>query len=208
MITKAFDPKAKSRAWFATMYTENMIPEWQDNISGVLQYPYSYGIHNKDKDKDGVLRKEHAHIILVYPSPTTGNNVLSILKGLEAEGKSAFAAGHEMMPVINMRHAYDYLIHDTEDARKKGKHLYDKSERITGNGFDIGLYEQVSAQEKQKMRQELARMIYDKNIVNFSDFYMAVVSNYDDVYEDVVSTYSAFFERLTRGNYQRNAPRD
>lgn len=32
---------------------------------------------------------------------------------------------------------YDYLIHDTDKCRKLGKHQYDPSERITGNGFDI-----------------------------------------------------------------------
>ena len=37
---------------------------------------------------------------------------------------------------------YNYLIHDTDSCRKQGKYLYKVEDRICGNGFDIGLYEQ------------------------------------------------------------------
>ena len=55
---------------------------------------------------------------------------------------------------------YNYLIHDTEDSRKKHKHQYDKSERITGNNFDIGSYEQLSVDEKNSILVELEKLIF------------------------------------------------
>lgn len=45
----------------------------------------------------------------------------------------------------------------TNDHR--GARYYDPSERITGNGFDIGNYEQISTAEKQHMLKELTWFI-------------------------------------------------
>ena len=42
------------------------------------------------------------------------------------------------------------LIHDTDTCRKQGKELYPPENRITGNNFDIGAYEQVGIAEKMK----------------------------------------------------------
>ncbi len=53
-----------------------------------------------------------------------------------------------------IRSTYEYLIHNTESCEKKNKHDT-QEERITGNGFDIGFYEQVSASEKQEMLKEI-----------------------------------------------------
>ena len=66
---------------------------------------------------------------------------------LSAEGKKAI---NKCEAVVGIRNVYDYLIHDTEDCRKKGKEQYDPSERITGNNFDIGAYEQLGTAEKNE----------------------------------------------------------
>ena len=46
-------------------------------------------------------------------------------------------------PINNIRHAYDYLIHDADSCCKKGRELYPAEVRIEGNGFDIGQLEQL-----------------------------------------------------------------
>ena len=99
---------------------------------------------------------------------------------------------------------YDYLIHDTEDCRKKGKEQYDPSERITGNNFDIGAYEQLGTAEKNEMFLEMGQAIREHGFTNYMDFYEFVVDTYEDMnYIEVMRCYSGHFERMTRGNYQR-----
>ena len=121
----------KSRSWVALMYLENMVPNWQDEIAERLQVPFAYCIHDKDLEKDGKTpRKPHVHIIIVYGSPTTEKNALSVFKTLELEGHKAIP-NDVIQQVFSIRNKYDYLIHDTEDSRKKHKHLYDKAERVT-----------------------------------------------------------------------------
>lgn len=190
----------KTKYWVGILYPENMVDDWQNNIGDLLQLPYAYCVHDKDLDCDGDDRKTHVHLILSFPNTTTYKHAFDVFSKLNAIGRIAI---NKIEKIVNIRHMYNYLIHDTDDCRKKGKYLYNKSERITGNNFDIGSLEQMSAAEKDKMLIELANEVVVKNFTNFADFYLHVMTNFDDVYFQIVKGYSGFLERLTKGNYQR-----
>lgn len=190
----------KARYWTAVGYPENMVDDWQDRIGEILQIPYAYCIHDKDKTGDDDDRKTHVHIVVVYGNTTTYKSALSVFDGLSAPGKQAFNTCER---VNNIRYLWNYLIHDTDDARKKGKYQYSPDERITGNNFDIGAYEQLGIAEKKAIRKELAQVIIDKAFMNYLDFYMCVIDNFPDEYEEVASANSGMFERLTKGNFQK-----
>lgn len=191
--------ESKYKYWVAVLYPENMRSDWTDVIGDVLQLPYAYAIHDRDRDSKSEHRKDHVHVIVVFPNTTTYNNALSVFGRLSAKGKKAL---NTCEPVINIRHMYDYLIHDTETCEKQGKERYDESERITGNNFDIGMYEQLSSSEKTAMLNELAEFISDHEIANFALFYKEAKAHFDERYLEIINSYSAFLERLTRGNYQ------
>ena len=100
--------------------------------------------------------KDHVHLIVAFPNTTTYKHALNVMDLLSAEGKKAI---NKCEAVVGIRNVYDYLIHDTEDCRKKGKEQYDPSERITGNNFDIGAYEQLGTAEKNEMFLEMGQAI-------------------------------------------------
>ena len=198
--------KDKAKYWTAVLYPENMVDGWEDEIGDLLQVPYAYCIHDKCMEKDGkTLRKAHMHIIITFPNTTTYNHAFRVLQALEKEGQQAF---NKIEQVISVRHVYDYLIHDTEDCRKKKKHLYDASERIMGNNFDIGAYEQLSSKEKTDIAKRLCDVIMEQGFVNFADFYGYVIQNGSAEDFEILKTYSGLFERLTRGNYQKSIIKD
>lgn len=196
--------KVHARYWQAVGYNENFVENWQDVISEKFQVPFAYCVHDKDVDKSGDKRKTHTHIIIAFPNTTTQKTALAVFKTIEKDGCSAYP-NDVIQQVFNIRNAYDYLRHDTDDCRKKGKYQYALNERVTGNNFDIGNFEQLSQADKIRMRKELAQDILDNGYTNFSDFFMNVLSNYEDDYFEVCSSYSGFFERLTKGNFQKNA---
>lgn len=188
----------KARYWTAVLYPENMRADWKEEIGDVLELPYAYCVHDKDLDKEKEHRKEHLHLVVAFTNTTTEAHALKLVNKLSAEGKVACPG---IQSVGNIRHTYEYLIHNTETAKKQGKHQYKPVERITGNNFDIGSYEQLSTTEKNAMAKELCDLIIDREITNFVDFYLFVTNNYDLEYFDIVKSYSSFFERLTRGNF-------
>lgn len=190
----------KSKYWVGVLYPENMIDKWQDDIGDILELPFAYCIHDKDLDDVEDERKAHVHLIVAFPNTTTYKHAFGVFSKLNAPGRVSVNCIEQ---VINIRQKYEYLIHNTDTSRKKNKHLYDVKERITGNNFDIGSYEQLSMAEKNKMLQELCNLIVQERYTNFIDFYMHVLSNFDDNYFDIVKGYSGFLERLTKGNYQK-----
>lgn len=190
----------KARYWTAVCYPENMRPDWKERIGEILQLPYAYCVHDKDVQGDGDDRKAHVHIMVAWPNTTTYKAALETFKGLSAPGAQCV---NTCQKVQNVRYMYDYLIHDTDDARKKHKHQYARSERITGNNFDIGNYEQLGAEDKKRIRRELGQLIIDRGYTNYLDFYTDVITNFDSEYEEVCVSYSGHFERLTKGNFQK-----
>ena len=103
--------------------------------------------------------------------------------------------------IIVAEHIF-YLIHDTEDSRKKGKELYAPECRITGNNFDIGAYEQLGLAEKNEICKEIALAIIENNFITLEDVFLYVLNFEDSNYFDVFKTYNSLFERLTNARYQ------
>ena len=191
----------KARFWCGVLYPENMRPDWQHEIGDIIELPYAYCCHYKDHDSKSEHRKDHVHLIIAFPNTTTYNHAMKVFGLLSDEGKTAL---NTAQAVINIRNMYDYLIHDTETCRKNGKELYAPSDRITGNNFDIGAYEQLGTAEKNDMCKELCQAIMDNGFTNFGDFFTYVMVAYEDSnYFDILKTYSGLFERLTKSNFQK-----
>lgn len=194
----------KARHWVAIGWLENMRPDWQDVIGGLLQYPYCYVVHDKDVDSEGKPRNRHVHIMVSYGNTTTYKSALALFRQLNAPGREAFNTAFK---VNNVRHMYEYLIHNTDDAKKKKKHRYDASERVCGNNFDIGLLEQISQADKDRIVNELEDLILDNYIRTYRQFLLYVKNNYDSEYRKVLRSYSGHFDRLIKGNWYESEER-
>ena len=197
----------KAKYWTGVLYPENMIENWQDILEDTLQVPFAYCIHDKDTLLDNDItsdhdeRKVHVHIDLAFTNTTTYNHVLKLLQSLSKDLTKPCI--NTVQKIINIRYAYEYLIHNTESCKKKNKHLYDTSERITGNNFDIGAYEQLSLDEKLKIKIEIANLITENEISNFAVLWKTVNELYSedrDVAEIIMSN-NGFFDRLCKGYY-------
>lgn len=191
----------QAKYWVAVLYQENMIPDWKECIDEILQLPFAYCEHNKDLDKDGDCRKEHLHLIVAFPNTTTYNHAMNVFKSLSATGKDCL---NTCKAIINIRFMYNYLIHDTDNCRKKKKFLYDASERILGNNFDIGAYEQVDLAEKNSICKELADMIVQNGIANFADLYIYVSEQCEDtIYFEVLKNNASFLGSICKGVFHK-----
>lgn len=206
MEKRVIDKETKSRIWTGSLYPENMVDGWEDIIARVIQLPACYIIHNKDLNNDNEGRKIHVHLMVVWRNNTTYKAALGLFNRLSKVGVSNVT--HQSIKccpfveqVLNVRNLYDYFIHDTDDARKKGKFLYSKEERKEINGFDIGLYEQITTEEKEEILEELEELALQPEFMNFKRLTMYVIKNYDKEYKRVLRNYSGYLERITKGNY-------
>ena len=188
-------PIMKARYWWAVLWTENLVDGWEDKIADLVQVPFAYAVHDSDTDSKSEHRKDHVHVIIAFSNTTTKKHALAVFKQL---GKSAV---NTCQAIINIRHAYDYLIHDTETCRKAGKHEYGPEHRVAGNGFDIGMFEQISQAQKEEMSRELSDLIIGRKIGNIADFYVIAMENFGGEYFEIIRAHNAFYDRLCRGIY-------
>lgn len=188
-----------ARYWWAVLYQENMRPDWRERIDDLVQLPYAYCEHLADKDTKSEHRKDHVHIILAKANTTSYKHMMQIFNLLSAPGKKAL---NTCEACVDIRHCYDYLIHDTASCEKQGKEKYDPAQRVTGNNFDIGSFEQISAADKQEMLFELIGYIISEGFTTINDFTVAAVRDYPDAkYRAVIVGYNGTLERYCRGNY-------
>lgn len=188
----------KSRYWWAVLYQENMIDGWQDKIADILQLPFCYCIHGLDRDSKSEHRKDHLHLIVVFSNTTTYKHAFNVLDQLSAPGRKAL---NKIEACVNIRHCYDYLIHDTDSCKKAGKELYPKECRISGNNFDIGCYEQITQQQRLDWLQDLIEYCIEKKFCNMTDFYIGVSQNFEIEYLQIYVGYNSVLERICKGNY-------
>ena len=187
-----------AKYWWGVLYPENMKENWEEEIADIIQLPFAYCKHTLDKDSKSEHRKDHVHLIIAHNNTTTYQSMFKLFDKLSAEGKKAL---NKIEAVQSIRYAYDYLIHDTESCKKKGKELYPVSDRILGNNFDIGAYEQISMQEEDEMKLELITEITKNGFMDMIDFTLFVQSNYDTKYIKLILHNGSLFERYTKSNY-------
>lgn len=187
-----------TRFWMAILYPENMVDNWEDIIADTLQIPIAYCRHDTDFVNDGDARKDHIHLIEAFSNTTTWNHARNVANLLSKSGKRCCST---VQPVIKIQQAYAYLIHDTDDARKAGKHLYPESSRICKNGFDIGAYIQLDAADKEALICEIEDLLYQECICQYSRL-NAAIRNLGPEYHRVLRENSSHFNRLCVGMYQ------
>lgn len=190
----------KARFWSGILYPENMRDDWEDSISELLQIPYCYCIHDKDLLKESEEeRKVHVHLIICFSNTTTFKTAMRTFHKLDKNALCSCLSTCEY--IQNIRYMYNYLIHDTDKAKKDKKFQYPLSSRKFGNNFDIGSYEQLDISDRDRMLNELLDCVISENFTNFSDFYMFFKSNYDSSYFQVLKGHSGLIERIIKGNY-------
>lgn len=175
------------------MYPESMVENWEEEIGDILQVPYAYCIHNQCVDQQGEPRKNHVHIMIAYANTTTYKAVMSVFEKLGTVNK--------VERVHNVRHMYNYLIHDTETCKKKGKHLYSQKERITGNNFDIGAYEQIGVVDKENIILEIRKLIKSFDFQDFSELDDYMADNFDLEHNTVFRQNYGYFNSIVAGRY-------
>lgn len=186
------DSKDKHKYFVAVLYPDSMVENWQEEIGYLLQKPYAYCIHNADSSKT------HVHVMVAYRNNTTVNAVLKLYQRLQPSCVHCEPCDVEYM--------YNYIIHDTEDCRKKGKHLYSKEERILGNGFDICSYREISKSDKMNLLILFISIIREQGFNNFADFidYIMLKSDEFDIVDLETAIHnSGFIDRYCNARYWR-----
>lgn len=161
--------------------------DWKQRLqlSG-LQYAIS-PLHDKDKleDGSGKIKKPHYHVIMVYGSPTTYNNVKNFTDSINSPIPQALE---------QVRGYYRYFTHKDNPE----KYQYDEKEIQVGGGFNIADFVDLSKSEVTEIVFKLQKLIREHDLVEYETLMDYVQDNFDRIVYDVASTHTIFFNTYLR----------
>lgn len=148
-----------------------------------LKYAIS-PLHDKDllEDNSGKTKKPHYHVIVCYGNTTTFNNVKAFTSKLNAPSPQ---------PLEQIRGYYRYLTHkDNPD-----KFQYDEKDIITGGGFNIMDYVELTRNEILNVKMQLQKLIIEKNFIEYADLMDYLMNEQMLMEYDIASSNTHFFDK-------------
>lgn len=207
----------KARHFGFLLYLDSIPENWVEQLESLGVSIAVSPLHDMDEktDKDtwtsnDVIRngkhykKPHYHVIYIARNPVTVESVRNKIKR-KLGNKSV--AHLEIIDFI--KGAYEYLTHESKDAKAKNKYIYDKKAILHINDFDVDRYITLDESQKKELRDQLFNLINHCGIVNMKELSAFLswrgeeygITNQRDVI-DVVASNGSLFRMLFDANYQ------
>lgn len=179
MATSARKEKKRFHTFIA--YPDSLPSDWKEMLEAIRLPMVVSPLHDKDEVEEKkltpqqkalvqsgqkVYKKPHYHVIYVAKNPVTTDAVRKRIQrslGVNAVSHVEF--------VNNIVGLYDYLTHESEEAKKAKKHVYDASELQFIGGFKIEDYITVSLEEKKNLVIELVDIIRSEKFIDVGELY-------------------------------------
>lgn len=171
MTTQKKDERTKT--WTFVIYPESAPENWRE-IIGKEHTPWVESpLHDKDVNADGELKKPHWHVLMMYNSKKSFNQIKRLTDELNAPNPQ---------PCRNTKGMVRYFAH----LDNPEKFQYSKDDIRVYGGADIKQH-LTSASEQKNERydgiREMCKFIDEHGIVEFSDLMAYAMDNRADWFE-------------------------
>lgn len=152
----------KKRNWGAVIYPESAPSDWIEilKLKGI-SFAVS-PLHDKDVNPTGEVKKEHFHIVMCFPGPTTDKTVNDIMKELNQP---------IAIPLESVRGYYRYFTHKDNPE----KYQYNENEIKLFNGFDVT--DVLNNFEVYQNLKQIQNLIIENEIHEYADLMDYLLSN-------------------------------
>ncbi|GAB6718931.1 replication protein [Streptococcus uberis] len=196
----------KARNFGFVIYPESIPVDWKERLEK-LGLPMAISpLHDKDKSdsEQGGFKKAHYHVIYIAKNPVTKESVRKKIK--RALGNNSL---NYMEIIDHIEGAFLYLTHESKDAIRKKKHIYNKKDIVYLNDFDIDRYITLDEHQKKDLKNRLLILIRNNHLVNLTDLIGFLeqqeiekgVMKISDVF-DIIGANNGIFRMMFDANYQ------
>ena len=162
-----YKPKEKARYFVFLLYPDSSPEDVIDKLEQLGQPMAISPLHNQDvaevEKVSGEVRykKEHRHCIYVANNNVTTDSVRKKLQ------RTIGTTAVNLVKICdNIGNYYKYLTHESTDAIKKNKHVYDKKDIVHLNNFDIDRYTDLSKEAKDDVFELACDLIMENGLSN------------------------------------------
>lgn len=216
--------KTKARNFAFIIYPESIPSNWVSCLEDLGVAMAVSPLHDLDQKEDDlseteleliksgvkVYKKPHYHVLYIARNPVTVESVRNKIKRKLGNN----SVSH--IEIIDfLKGSYEYLTHESKDAKKKNKHVYDKKDLLHINGFDIDRYVTLDESEKRELKNLLLEIIRKKHLVNVihlldfielngAEYGIENISSVHDVVTSNASGFRLYFDANYQDGYRRN----
>ena len=216
--------KTKARNFAFIIYPESIPSNWVSCLEDLGVAMAVSPLHDLDQKEDDlseteleliksgvkVYKKPHYHVLYIARNPVTVESVRNKIKRKLGNN----SVSH--IEIIDfLKGSYEYLTHESKDAKKKNKHVYDKKDLLHINGFDIDRYVTLDESEKRALKNLLLEIIRKKHLVNVihlldfielngAEYGIENISSVHDVVTSNASGFRLYFDANYQDGYRRN----
>lgn len=158
----------RCRNWTIVLYPESAPANWRELLDDDLCIEWVESpLHDKDINADGTPKKPHWHLLLMFGSVKSYDQVQTIAKKLNSPIPKR---------VHNVKSLIRYMIHMDNPE----KHQYDRRLIIPHGGVDLDSVFLPSNAEELSYLKDIFTFIYNYNVFEFCDLVNHYIKNYDD----------------------------
>ena len=165
--------KDKSLRSFAMiLYPDSSTYDCETLLADVISnYEFAWIKHDKDVDEDGVLKKEHIHILVSFSSPRKLSWILSRFKQTHVESISSISSYLRYMTHSDLEDSTKYIYPDSDlHMSSKFKSIYEKEVK------EINLIDLVNDFNSYCLEQDLN--------ANYKNFVFWIAQNHESFLVD------------------------
>lgn len=169
----------KKRNWGGVVYPESAPTDWKETLTLKGVAWACSPLHDSDVNPTGEVKKEHYHIIMSFPGPTTDKTVNDIMKELNQP---------IAIPLESAKGYYRYFTHKDNPE----KFQYDEKDIELYNGFDVS--DILNNFEVFQHMRTIQKYIMDNNITEYSTLMDMLFCTGQSELWQVASSHTMFFQ--------------
>lgn len=185
-----FEKRRSGKVFEFIVYPDSAPADWVDLVAQTgVEFAVS-PLHNADISANGEHKKDHYHMIAVWPNNT---------KWQTATVLCDIVNGPICIPVIDIRPKYDYLTHKNDPNKAQ----YNPDDIQHCNGFVLSKYLNLTAAEVSQKVAEITKLCFEFQFYEYADLIKYLLDNdmFDDF--DIASNRTLYFSNLIKGIWRK-----
>lgn len=167
-MAKQTSKDTRTRNWTIVVYPDSAPSNWRDIINDIHIEWIESPLHDKDVDANGEYKKAHWHILLMFGSVKSYEQVVEITDLLNC-------------PIPNKCHNSKALVRYMAHIDNPDKAQYDPNLIIPHGGVDIAELLRPSSSERYSLIKDMMIFVKGNEIIEFQDLMdYAMTYKFDD----------------------------
>jgi hypothetical protein len=220
--------KEKSR-YFTFLIYEDSAPENYLELLESLNIPMAISPwHDKDVKTNNltpdeqklvdqgqvIYKKKHRHVIYIASNPVTADAVRRKLQRLFADYTNKPVVSKVQIIKTTVADTYAYLTHESKEAIRQKKRIYDSKDIVLLSNFDLARYQVLDVEMKEDILNKILDVVYVNELENIIELrqYFAVCNDIEMMFgvsdirqlNKIIRENTGIIRLYLDGNYQNH----